>query len=160
MFMLRMKISAGLVWGICFSIAVLPVIGVAADTPKTYVGSQVCQQCHEQQYSNYATYSKKARSYDSIKIMQKGLTQEEILSCFKCHTTGYGESSGFRSEKETPHLKNAGCETCHGPGSAHADSEDPDDIKGRLSIADCETCHISNRISAFRFKPMLYGGAH
>lgn len=31
-----------------------------------------------------------------------------------CTWPGYGEPGGFRFEKETPQLRNAGCETCHG----------------------------------------------
>ena len=146
--------------GVIFFVYGYAGVGANDDNPKTYVGSEVCQDCHEDQYNNFNEFSKKAHSYDSVKVMKKGLTEAEIKSCFSCHTTGYGELSGFRSEQETPHLKNAGCEVCHGPGSAHIESEDPDDIKSKLSIADCETCHNPDRIKAFKFKPMLFGGAH
>ena len=37
---------------------------------------------------------------------------------------------------------------------------DPSLIKRDLSIEDCETCHNQERVSAFNFKPLLYGGAH
>ena len=77
-----------------------------------------------------------------------------------CHTTGYGSPGGFVSLKETPHLKDAGCEVCHGPGSVHCKTEDSADINGKLSIADCERCHSAERVAAFKFKPLIYGGAH
>ena len=43
---------------------------------------------------------------------------------------GYGKPGGFRSEHETPGLKEPGCEVCHGPGSIHAASRDARDIDG------------------------------
>jgi hypothetical protein len=126
----------------------------------TYVGSEVCKECHEAEYNNYSKYAKKAKSYESIQVMRKGLTEAEIKSCYQCHTTGYGQSGGFKSESETPHLKNAGCEVCHGPGSIHIESEDPDDLGGDVSLDGCKTCHNPDRVASFNFKPMLHGGAH
>jgi hypothetical protein len=29
-----------------------------------------------------------------------------------------------------------------------------------LSKKDCEACHISERVKAFRYKPLIHGGAH
>lgn len=127
---------------------------------KTYVGSEACKECHELEYKNFKTHAKKSTSFSSIMTMKKGLTEGEFRECCKCHTTGYGKPSGFRSEAETPHLKNAGCEVCHGPGSVHAETEDPGDVKGKLKLGDCETCHSSERVDAFKFKPLIYGGAH
>jgi len=80
--------------------------------------------------------------------------------CFECHTTGYKEPGGFRSEHETPHLKNAGCEVCHGPGSLHVETGEPKDIKGSLTAEDCDVCHSSERVEAFDYKPLIHGGAH
>jgi len=130
------------------------------DTGKVYVGSGACKDCHETEFDNFTAYAKKASSFKSIELMKKGLTESEIEGCFKCHTTGYGEPGGFISQKETPYLKNAGCEVCHGPGSVHCETEDSEDIKGKLSIADCEKCHSAERVDAFKFKPLIYGGAH
>ncbi|MFH1156557.1 MAG: cytochrome c family protein [Pseudomonadota bacterium] len=145
-----------------FSIAVLflSCSTLAAADQKTYVGSKACKECHEAEYQNYFKFSKKASSYDSIRIMESKLTKEEFRSCFECHTTGYGQPGGFVSEKQTPELKNAGCESCHGPGSVHAASSDPDDIRASLTLEDCNHCHSSDRVEAFDFKPLLFGGAH
>ena len=125
-----------------------------------YVGSKACSECHGEEYGNFVKYAKKNRSYESIRVMQKGLTPQEIQKCYECHTTGYGKPGGFRSEKETPDLKNAGCEVCHGPGSAHVESEDAEDIRGSLTVKDCESCHSSERVETFNYKPLVYGGAH
>jgi len=126
-----------------------------------YVGSKVCSECHEAQYNRFKTYAKKANSSRSIKLMASDLTKEELKECFGCHTTGYGHTSGFKSFEETPELADAGCEVCHGPGSKHVEEGgDAQFIKATLSIKDCESCHNEERVAAFNFKPMLFGGAH
>lgn len=125
-----------------------------------YVGSEACKQCHENEYKNFITYAKKSVSFKSIERVKKGLTEEEIRGCYVCHTTGYGKPGGFVSPEKTPHLKNAGCEVCHGPGEVHVKTRSRKDIKSHLTIKDCEGCHISERVRAFRYKPMIHGGAH
>jgi len=126
----------------------------------TYVGSQVCAGCHEAEYESFQSHSKKAHSFQSIERMSKGLTEEEKRVCFECHTTGHGKPGGFRSEVETPHLKNAGCEVCHGPGSVHVKTARPEDIKSDVTSDDCRACHSAERVEAFRFKPLVFSGAH
>ena len=130
-----------------------------AEQPK-YVGSDGCKECHADEYRTFKQFNKKAHSFQSIIRLQKGLEEAELKNCFECHTTGYGKEGGFRSEQETPQLKDAGCEVCHGPGSVHAETGDPKDIKGKLTAKDCEACHNSERIDAFKYKPLVYGGAH
>lgn len=125
-----------------------------------YVGSEACKQCHENEYKNYAKYAKKSASFRSIERVKKGLTEEEIKGCYFCHTTGYGKPGGFVSLEKTPHLKNAGCEVCHGPGEFHIKTTNPKEIKRHLVIKDCEVCHIPERVRAFRYKPLIHGGAH
>jgi len=138
-------------WNIC----------VASDQDEaTYTGTEACKDCHEVEYDNFKAYAKKAKSYESIKKMQKGLTPSEIKECYSCHTTGYGRPGGFVSIDKIPQLQDAGCEVCHGPGSLHIESEDPDDIIAEIEAQSCIVCHNSSRVEAFNFKPMLYGGAH
>jgi hypothetical protein len=151
-------------FGLVLAGAVLTVCLGAAQAPaqeRIFVGSQVCADCHPQEYDTYSQYSKKATSSKSIKIMSSDLTQQELGECYSCHTTGYNKPGGFVSFETTPELANAGCEVCHGPGSAHADSGgDPTLIEGRLEMSDCERCHNEERVRAFNFKPLMYGGAH
>jgi hypothetical protein len=129
-------------------------------TDKVFVGSQACQECHDVEYENFTTHAKKATSFESVQVMAKGLTDAEQKECFTCHTTGYGAPGGFVSATETPHLKDAGCEVCHGPGSAHIETEDPEDINYDVTIEVCNTCHNPDRIASFKYKPLLFGGAH
>jgi hypothetical protein len=126
----------------------------------TYVGSLACKDCHPEEYENFVAYAKKSVSFQSIEKRMKHLTAEEIRQCYPCHTTGYGRPSGFVNLEETPHLKNAGCEVCHGPGAEHVKTGDPVTIKGDMTLKDCEVCHISERVKAFKYKPLIHGGAH
>ena len=93
-------------------------------------------------------------------MSRRALTEQELRECYGCHTTGYGQPGGFRSLQETPGLKNNGCEVCHGPGSRHVESEDPEDLVQEVTVESCIACHNSDRVAAFHFKPLLYGGAH
>jgi len=127
---------------------------------KTYVGSEKCRSCHEEVYDRFSKYSRKTQSYNHVVLMRHGLTDAEYRKCLECHTTGFGKPGGFSSEKETPLLKEVGCEACHGPGSLHVESSDRKDIKNNLSEKDCTVCHNQERVEAFRFKPLIYGGAH
>jgi hypothetical protein len=137
----------------------LPAFTDAQQLPK-YVGSDACKNCHENEYTSFMTYAKKATSFRSIERVKKGLTEDEIRGCYYCHTTGYGKPGGFISLEKTPHLKNAGCEVCHGPGEFHVKSRNPAQIKKKLTLKDCEVCHTSERVQAFRYKPLIHGGAH
>lgn len=131
-----------------------------AEEQSIYVGTDACQDCHEEQCSNFKQYAKKAKSAHSVQKMAPKLTTEELNECYACHTTGYGKTGGFVSYEKTPHLGDAGCEVCHGPGSLHVEyGGDPEYIR-QPSIDDCSYCHNEERIDAFGFKPMLHGGAH
>jgi len=147
--------------GVLLAASLGPVSSSAQESPaKTYIGSEACAACHEGEYETFSQHARKAKSFHSVEIMKKGLTAEEQEGCYKCHTTGYGQPGGFVSVEKTPHLQNAGCEVCHGPGSLHAESEDPEDIIYDISMDSCLTCHNSERVAAFKFKPLLFGGAH
>ncbi|KKK93325.1 hypothetical protein LCGC14_2694000 [marine sediment metagenome] len=131
-----------------------------AEDGAEYVGPEICQYYHPDEYDDFVTYSKMVKSFENILLMKKNLPEEEFQTCFECHTTGYGEPGGFISEAQTPHLKNIGCETCHGPGSFHAETGEPEYIRGRLSREFCEKCHNDERVTTFRYKPMIFGGVH
>ena len=132
----------------------------ASGRARTYVGSQACGSCHQGELARFSRYAHKARSYESVRVMRDKLTEAEYRECLACHTTGYGQPGGFRSEDETPHLANAGCEVCHGPGSVHVRSGDAADIKRSVTANDCEHCHNEERVQAFYFRPLVHGGAH
>jgi hypothetical protein len=132
----------------------------AAATGFTYVGSQKCAECHEENFQRFIKHSPKSRSYRSIRRMERGLTSREKRHCYDCHTTGHGRPGGFVSLAKTPQLKNIGCESCHGPGSGHVKNEDKKQIRRRVPLSTCQKCHVSARIKAFKHVPLTYGGAH
>jgi mono/diheme cytochrome c family protein len=145
----------------CMMVLAMACLTAAPARSASYVGSKACSDCHDEQYENFTKYAKKAHSFESVKVMAPDLTPEEIKECYACHTTGYGKESGFKSIEQTPELADAGCEVCHGPGSEHVEmGGDPELIKGKLAMEDCIVCHNAERVEAFDFKPMLYGGAH
>lgn len=133
---------------------------VQAGEARTYVGSEKCGECHADEYESYKANAKKAHSFASIKRMKKFLSDKEFQSCCVCHTLGYGQPGGFRSETETPELKNLGCETCHGPGSLHVELGNGKNIDKDFSEAMCMACHTKDRSVAFRFRPSMFGGTH
>ena len=80
-----------------------------------YVGSAACQSCHAKEHELWAA----SPHAHALKTLAKSGDQKKP-DCQRCHTTGFGEPSGF------PHagaaLENVGCESCHGPGKAHVES--------------------------------------
>ncbi|MDD5676039.1 MAG: multiheme c-type cytochrome [Chitinivibrionales bacterium] len=149
-----------LVLSLVFLAAIAADHARAADAQKTYVGSEKCGECHGDEYESYKSNSKKAHSFASVKRMKKYLSEKEFQSCFACHTIGFGKPGGFRSEEETPKLKDLGCETCHGPGSLHVEKDDGKNIQKTLTAEMCMVCHTKDRSVAFRFKPAMFGGTH
>jgi hypothetical protein len=131
----------------------------AAALSNGFVGSQACVDCHPDEHENYSKYAAKAKSWKSIAVMASDLKPHELKECYECHTTGYGQG-GFVSIEQTPELANVGCESCHGPGEAHAESGDPADITSPTDVSQCESCHTSDRVSAFKYKPVLRAGGH
>jgi len=125
-----------------------------------YVGSASCQSCHKTEYKAFLNHARKSRSFESVEKMKKGLTDDEIMRCYGCHTTAYGKPGGFTNPEQTPELKNAGCEVCHGPGKLHVNTQDPAQIIRNVTIDICRNCHTEDRVSAFRYKPTIYAGSH
>ncbi len=84
----------------------------------TYVGSDKCKKCHETAYDVWGK-SKHAHAYASLADAKQPSLRQFDAECIVCHTVGFAYESGFKGEKDTPHLKNVGCENCHGPASEH-----------------------------------------
>ena len=131
----------------------------SAAEKNAYIGSKACSACHEEQYDSFMKHSKKAHSWNAIAIMKPKLKETELEKCYECHTTGY-KNNGFKSIESTPELADVGCETCHGPGSEHAATQDPEKIIHKPSVETCTACHSSERIQDFKFKPLIFSGAH
>lgn len=125
-----------------------------------YVGSEACKECHKRQYEAYMKFSRKSSAFAAVERMKKDLSEAELQGCYRCHTTGYGKPTGFESPDKTPHLKNVGCEACHGPGRLHTQSMEMAHIVKTVTIDVCEKCHKSDLVKSFRYKSVIYAGAH
>lgn len=79
---------------------------------QTYTGAKRCASCHFKQYLAW----KKTGHSESFDLLTK--KYENDPACLKCHTTGYGEPTGYKDASDTS-LQGTTCETCHGPGSEH-----------------------------------------
>jgi hypothetical protein len=82
---------------------------------QTYVGVTVCGACHLDQLTDWR---KTPHARTTRKLPDK---YKEDKSCLKCHSTAFGQPTGFKSIKETPHLMGTSCEVCHGPASKHVE---------------------------------------
>jgi hypothetical protein len=88
-----------------------------AEPPKgqKYTGAKACSACHFDQYLDWRQ-TKHAKAFDALPARY-----QNDESCLKCHTTGFGEETGFKNVATTSALVGASCESCHGPGSKHAE---------------------------------------
>ena len=95
-----------------------PAANEAAAQPpegQTYVGTRECAACHFEQFMQWRT-TPHAKAFEVLPVKYRADS-----TCLKCHTTGHGEATGFKSVQETPNLVGNSCENCHGPGSKHAE---------------------------------------
>lgn len=79
---------------------------------QTYIGMKSCSACHFEQYGVW----KQDKHVKAFEILPEKYKTDP--ACLKCHTTGYGEESGFKTAADS-HLAGTTCEACHGPGSKH-----------------------------------------
>jgi hypothetical protein len=89
----------------------------------TYVGSGKCKECHSKAYKIWKAHPH-ADAYNTlvVKATRPSLRQYDG-ECVVCHVTGFEYKTGWVNEKDTPKLKDVGCESCHGPGSKHVEVE-------------------------------------
>lgn len=81
---------------------------------QTYVGVKKCASCHFDEFLKWKK-TKHAKTFELLPANYQ--TNQE---CLKCHTTGFGEPTGFKTAADVD-LKGTTCEQCHGPGSHHAE---------------------------------------
>ncbi|MDP6381245.1 MAG: cytochrome c family protein [Phycisphaerae bacterium] len=134
--------------GVAVSLTGLIMMGglivYAAGIPEgaKYVGSSKCRVCHMKDYKTW----KGTKHAKNFKLLEG--TERSDPACVKCHVTGFGKPGGFVSEKETPKMKNVGCESCHGPGSEHVAAAKKAPKKGawekkvnKVPHNTCVKCH-------------------
>lgn len=87
----------------------------APPADQQYIGVKQCASCHFDQFMKWKT-TKHATTFELLPAQY-----QSDATCLKCHTTGFGEPSGFKTAAESADLKGTSCESCHGPGSKHAE---------------------------------------
>jgi len=103
--------------------------------PGEFVGSAACESCHAKEAKLWAE-SGHARAFETLDKRHEAKNAD----CQKCHTTGFGQPTGFPTGGAT--LASVGCESCHGPGKRHV--EDQGKTSGTiLALTNkCDTCAI------------------
>jgi hypothetical protein len=86
----------------------------APPTGQDYIGMKRCSSCHFKQYMTWKKTKHAKEAWESVPAKYR--TSAE---CLPCHTTGYGQPTGFKDEASSPNLTGTTCEACHGPGSKH-----------------------------------------
>jgi hypothetical protein len=108
----------------------------------SFMGDASCLSCHQPQHENWKKTGH-AKAFQTL-VRDK---RESDHTCLPCHTTGFGEVSGFADV-----LENVQCESCHGPGRWHPES-------GRkfspVSEKQCLICHNLAKSPNFDYAPYL-----
>ncbi|KAB2835424.1 MAG: hypothetical protein F9K48_04280 [Candidatus Brocadia sp.] len=111
----------------------------------SYTGSFACSVCHKIIYDHWYKTTH-AKAYNTL----VGVGHQYDPECIKCHTTGYGDVSGFLNYEKNQNLINAGCESCHGAGNKHI--KNVNDAYGSTDERSCEVCHDSEHSPKFQYK--------
>jgi hypothetical protein len=127
-------------------------------TDGTYGGGPACRPCHEGIY-RFWEGSSHAGSLLTLRSSGEG----ENDACLRCHTTGYGERTGYGAAAGAAGLASVGCESCHGPSAEHAGSDSPALVPTNYGgdCLPCETnkicrqCHTSKHSPSFQFERYL-----
>lgn len=154
-------LSAGLVVATLLAVSREPSAAVEPQArppaDQTYVGAKECGTCHFDQLTQWRTTSH-SKAFDALPPEHRS-----EQSCQKCHATGVGKPTGFKSLEVTPDLASVSCESCHGPGSEHVEAarslanqrlspEDKAYIKSLVHAMPptnvCVECHIAQRHGA------------
>jgi len=117
-----------------------------------YAGANACKTCHADAWKKWSA-SRHAHALAPVK--RDGFQYDP--ECLTCHTTGYGATDGYLSEKKTPTLAFVGCESCHDRRSLHVASP----TRGRPATEEtCLKCHDAANSSKFNFQEYLSGIRH
>ncbi len=105
----------------------------------SYVGSAVCDDCHDEEFDIWkdgidGKGGPHARATKDLTDpgQRTWVARNFDPECLNCHVTGWNVKEFFPYEtgyvdlKKNVHLHGNGCENCHGPGSQHVGAENGD----------------------------------
>jgi hypothetical protein len=108
-----------------------------------FVGSEVCQRCHQPEYQQWLTTGH-AKAWETLVEVKK----ESTPDCIPCHVVGYKQPGGFQTGDDAAKLADVQCENCHGMGTQH---EAMPAQAQQITEATCITCHTASTSPAFDF---------
>jgi hypothetical protein len=120
-------------------------IDSTSGTANEFVGDKACLSCHA---GAHQTWQISAHSH-AFATLQKA-NSEYDPDCLRCHTVGYGLSSGFIDAIKTPGLENVQCESCHGRGKEHVATHLRTALKP-VTPASCVKCHDTENSENFNY---------
>lgn len=102
----------------------------------TFVGSEACKACHEEEFDIWKEQEGGPHTQATIDL-EKNPNNDRMWvkrnydpECLSCHVTGWEPQkyfpfeSGFQDHARDAHLMTSGCENCHGPGSKHVEIQE------------------------------------
>lgn len=121
-----------------------PPGGGGAASLNPFVGSQACQECHEDIFGRWRE-SAHARAFATLVAKN----EQHNTRCLSCHTVGYREESGYSATAATAHLADVGCESCHGRGGFHVRTRGRAVNFAAPTPATCVRCHTAEMSPRF-----------
>lgn len=134
----------------------------------SYVGVAGCVgSCHF--HDDAVAFWQKTRHGQAFSTLVRA-GKELSYDCVGCHAVGFDEPGGSNLRtliawqraamgappKDSPDLRDVGCEVCHGPGSAHAAAPSKNPIGTRKPVQDrCLVCHTKDHSDTFDWLPYL-----
>jgi predicted CXXCH cytochrome family protein len=105
-------------------------------TANQYIGNGSCKLCHEEIYGKWAA-TKHAQALGTLASKK----EDRNHLCLPCHTTGFGQPTGFGKALEGVDLGNVGCEACHGSGEYHVTTGNRNLVVSNEAL--CKSCHTA-----------------
>jgi len=112
-----------------------------------FLGPEACSPCHGPQYEVWKR-SKHQKAFVNLRP-RNGTRDPE---CLRCHSTGFGFTSGFQGVERSPHLAYVSCESCHGVGSNHMNNPQPGFGRVKEPARLCRRCHDKENSPEFDFE--------
>ena len=133
-------LTAGTTALVCGAMVFASSIHATPSDSAEYVGASKCRKRHSKVLRQWQK-TPHASTFDILTMMGRDTDAE----CVPCHSTAYGEASGFVDVDTTPDLAGTTCEACHGPGSEHIAVPKEEKERSRAAISQptgvCVKCH-------------------